>query len=62
MCHDILIFGISSIKWRQSSDMTMTVDWDVKPQIKLTNRCVSFVISDQIYQKEKISQIHWHHS
>ena len=39
MCHDILIFDKSSIKWRQHLDMTVAVDWDVKPQIKLTNRC-----------------------
>ena len=29
VCHDILMLGKSPIKWRQRSDMTIAVDWDV---------------------------------
>ena len=36
-CHDILMLGKSSIKWRQRPDMTIAVDWDVKHQFKQTN-------------------------
>ena len=36
-CHDILILDKSHIKWRQHSDMTITVDWDLKHQFKQTN-------------------------
>ena len=28
-CHAILILDKSPIKWRQSPDMTIAVDWDV---------------------------------
>ena len=38
-CNDILILGKCPIKvptWRQSPDMTITVDWDVKHQFKQT--------------------------
>ena len=34
-CHDILMLGRSPIKWRQRPDMTIAVDWEAKPQIKL---------------------------
>ena len=37
-CHDILILGKSPIKWRQRPDMTLAVDWDVKHQLKQTNK------------------------
>ena len=33
-CHDILILGKNPIKWRQRSDMTIAVDWDIKHQFK----------------------------
>ena len=33
-CHDIPILGKSPIKWRQHSNMTIAVDWDVKRQFK----------------------------
>ena len=39
-CHDILILGKSPIKWRQRPDMTLAVDWDVKHQLKQTNKQV----------------------
>ena len=29
LCHDILILGKSSIKWRQRPDMAIAVDWNV---------------------------------
>ena len=33
-CHDILLLGISPIKWRHRPDMTIAVDWDVMHQFK----------------------------
>ena len=36
-CHDVLILGISPIKWRQRPDMTIAVGWDAKHQLKQTN-------------------------
>ena len=36
-CHDILMLGKSTIKWRQRPDMAFAVDWDVKHQFKQTN-------------------------
>ena len=30
----VKMLGKSPIKWRQSQDMTITVDWDVKHQFK----------------------------
>ena len=35
-CHDILMLGKSSIKWRQRPDMTIAIDLDVKHQFKQT--------------------------
>ena len=32
------MLGKSPIKWRQRSDMTIAVDWDVKHQFKQTNK------------------------
>ena len=37
-CHDILILGKSPIKWGQRPDMTLAVDWDVKYQLKQSNK------------------------
>ena len=43
-CHDILILGKSSTKWRQRhDDMTVAVDWDVKHQFKQTNLYPTFI-------------------
>ena len=42
--HDIQILGESPIKWRQSPDMTIADDWDVKHQFKQTNK-VMIVLS-----------------
>ena len=36
--HGILMLGKSPIKWRQCPNMTIAVDWDVKHQIKQTNK------------------------
>ena len=35
-CHEVLILGRSPIKWRQHSDLTIAVDWDVKRHFKQT--------------------------
>ena len=37
-CHDVLILGKSPMKWRQQSDMTIVVEWDVKHQFKQTKK------------------------
>ena len=37
-CYDVLILGISPIKWRQRPDMTIAVDWDAKHQFKQTKK------------------------
>ena len=44
-CHDILLLGKGPIKWRLRPDMTIAVDWDVKHQLKQTNKTL---ISDFI--------------
>ena len=36
-CHDVLILGKSSIKWRQRPDITIAVDWDINSN-KQTNK------------------------
>ena len=36
VCHEILMLGKSPIKWKQSPDITIAVDWDVKHQFKHT--------------------------
>ena len=36
-CSGVLNFGKRPIKWRQRSDMTIIVDWDVKHKFKQTN-------------------------
>ena len=33
-CHDYLILGKNPIKWKQHPDMTMTVDLNIKHQLK----------------------------
>ena len=32
----LVLFGRSTIKWRQCPHMTIAVDWDAEPQIKQT--------------------------
>ena len=36
--------GKSSVQWRQSSDMTVAVDWDVKHEFN-SNKQYDFVVS-----------------
>ena len=36
-CHDILILRKSPIKWGQRPDMALSVDLDVKHQLKQSN-------------------------
>ena len=38
VCHEVLMLGKNPIKWRQRSDMSIAVDWDVKYQFKQTKR------------------------
>ena len=39
VCHDILIFGTSPIKWRHGpAKIIIAVDWNVKQQLKQTNK------------------------
>ena len=37
-CYGVRIFGKDPIKWRQRTDMTTAVDWDVKHKFKQTKR------------------------
>ena len=37
-CHEVIILGKRPIKWRECSDMTIAVDWDVKHQFKQANK------------------------
>ena len=45
-----LVLGKSTIKWRQRSDMSITVDWDVKHQFKQKGVCNIGIFHEALVQ------------